>query len=45
MILLDKDLMVIEEGVVTGRKMFGNIIKYINMAASSNFGNVFTVLA
>ena len=44
MILLDKDLMVIEEGVVTGRKMFGNIIKYIKMAASSNFGNVFTVL-
>ncbi|HET8563942.1 MAG TPA: magnesium-translocating P-type ATPase, partial [Candidatus Binatia bacterium] len=44
MILLDKDLMVIEEGVVTGRKMFGNIIKYIKMTASSNFGNVFSVL-
>ena len=44
MILLDKDLMVIEEGIVTGRKMFGNIIKYIKMAASSNFGNVFSVL-
>jgi P-type Mg2+ transporter len=44
MILLDKDLMVIEEGVITGRKMFGNIIKYVKMAASSNFGNVFTVL-
>ena len=44
MILLDKDLMVIDQGVITGRKMFGNIIKYIKMAASSNFGNVFTVL-
>ncbi len=44
MILLDKDLMVIEEGIITGRKMFGNIIKYIKMAASSNFGNVFSVL-
>ena len=44
MILLDKDLMVIEEGVITGRKMFGNIIKYIKMTASSNFGNVFSVL-
>ena len=44
MILLDKDLMVIEEGVITGREMFGNIIKYIKMAASSNFGNMFSVL-
>jgi Mg2+-importing ATPase len=44
MILLDKDLMVVEEGVITGRKMFGNIIKYVKMAASSNFGNVFSVL-
>jgi len=44
MILLDKDLMVIEEGIVTGREMFGNIVKYIKMAASSNFGNVLSVL-
>lgn len=43
-ILLEKSLMVLEEGVVEGRKIFGNIIKYIKMTASSNFGNVFSVL-
>ncbi len=43
-ILLEKDLLVLEEGVVEGRKVFGNIIKYIKMGASSNFGNVFSVL-
>ncbi|MGX5057019.1 magnesium-translocating P-type ATPase [Enterobacter asburiae] len=43
-ILLEKDLMVLEEGVVKGRETFGNIIKYLNMTASSNFGNVFSVL-
>ncbi|KTR99280.1 magnesium-translocating P-type ATPase [Pantoea dispersa] len=43
-ILLEKDLMVLEEGVMKGRETFGNIIKYLNMTASSNFGNVFSVL-
>ena len=43
-ILLEKSLMVLEEGVVEGRKIFGNIIKYIKMTVSSNFGNVFSVL-
>ncbi|MDX6778633.1 hypothetical protein SJZ75_24840, partial [Klebsiella aerogenes] len=43
-ILLEKDLMVLEEGVIKGRETSGNIIKYLNMAASSNFGNVFSVL-
>lgn len=43
-ILLEKSLMVLEEGVIEGRKVFGNIIKYIKMTASSNFGNVFSVL-
>jgi Mg2+-importing ATPase len=43
-ILLEKSLMVLEEGVLEGRKIFGNIIKYIKMTASSNFGNVFSVL-
>ncbi len=43
-ILLEKSLMVLEDGVVEGRRTFGNIIKYINMTASSNFGNVFSVL-
>lgn len=43
-ILLEKDLMVLEEGVVEGRKIFGNIMKYIKMTASSNFGNMFSVL-
>lgn len=43
-ILLEKDLMVLREGVVTGRKIFGNIIKYMKMTLSSNFGNMFSVL-
>ncbi len=43
-ILLEKSLMVLEEGVIEGRKVFGNIIKYIKMGASSNFGNMFSVL-
>ena len=44
MILLEKDLMVLEEGVIEGRKVFVNILKYIRMGASSNFGNMFSVL-
>lgn len=44
-ILLEKDLMVLEHGVVEGRKVFGNIIKYIKITASSNFGNIFSVVA
>ncbi len=43
-ILLEKSLLVLEEGVLEGRKVFGNIIKYIKMGASSNFGNMFSVL-
>jgi Mg2+-importing ATPase len=43
-ILLEKSLMVLEEGVMEGRKTFGNTIKYIKMTASSNFGNMFSVL-
>jgi len=43
-ILLEKNLMVLEEGVIEGRRTFGNITKYIKMAASSNFGNMFSVL-
>ncbi|WP_079143994.1 magnesium-translocating P-type ATPase [Streptomyces luteocolor] len=43
-ILLEKDLMVLERGVLMGRQTFGNTIKYIKMTASSNFGNVFSVL-
>jgi Mg2+-importing ATPase len=43
-ILLEKNLTVLEEGVVEGRITFGNIIKYIKMTASSNFGNVFSML-
>jgi Mg2+-importing ATPase len=43
-ILLEKNLMVLEEGVIEGRVTFGNIMKYIKMTASSNFGNVFSVL-
>jgi len=43
-ILLEKSLMVLEQGVIKGRETFGNIIKYLNMTASSNFGNVFSVL-
>jgi Mg2+-importing ATPase len=44
MILLEKSLMVLEEGVIEGRKVFANILKYIRMGASSNFGNMFSVL-
>ena len=43
-ILLEKSLMVLEEGVICGRETFGNIMKYLNMTASSNFGNIFSVL-
>jgi Mg2+-importing ATPase len=43
-ILLENSLLVLEQGVVEGRKVFGNIIKYIKMAASSNFGNMFSVV-
>ena len=43
-ILLEKSLMVLEEGVIEGRKTFNNMLKYIRMTASSNFGNVFSVL-
>lgn len=43
-ILLEKDLMVLEDGVIEGRKIYGNIIKYIKMTASSNFGNILSVL-
>lgn len=43
-ILLEKDLMVLEEGVIEGRRTFGNIIKYIKMAASGNFGNMISVI-
>src|SRR5260370_10141124 len=43
-ILLEKSLMVLEEAVIEGRRTFANIIKYIKMTASSNFGNVFSVL-
>jgi Mg2+-importing ATPase len=44
LILLEKDLMVLEGGVIEGRKVFANILKYIRMGASSNFGNMFSVL-
>jgi P-type Mg2+ transporter len=43
-ILLENSLLVLEEGVLEGRRVFGNITKYINMAASSNFGNMFSVV-
>ncbi len=44
-ILLEKDLMVLEEGIIEGRKTYANMIKYIKMTASSNFGNMFSVVA
>jgi len=44
MILLEKSLLVLEEGVLEGRKVFANILKYVRMGASSNFGNMFSVL-
>ena len=43
-VLLEKSLMVLREGIIEGRKVFGNIIKYIRMGASSNFGNMFSVV-
>ncbi len=43
-ILLEKSLLVLEQGVIEGRRTFANILKYIKMTASSNFGNVFSVL-
>ena len=43
-ILLENDLLVLEQGVREGRRVFGNILKYIKMAASSNFGNMFSVV-
>ena len=43
-ILLEKDLMVLEQGIIEGRKTYANLIKYIKMTASSNFGNMFSVL-
>jgi len=43
-ILLEKDLMVLEKGIVEGRKTYANMIKYIKMTASSNFGNMLSVL-
>ncbi|HUI89794.1 MAG TPA: magnesium-translocating P-type ATPase [Anaerolineales bacterium] len=43
-ILLENSLLVLEAGVMEGRKVFGNVIKYIKMAASSNFGNMFSVM-
>ncbi|MCL2772870.1 MAG: magnesium-translocating P-type ATPase [Oscillospiraceae bacterium] len=44
-ILLEKDLMVLEKGIVAGRKTYANMIKYVKMTASSNFGNMLSVLA
>jgi Mg2+-importing ATPase len=43
-ILLENSLLVLKEGVIEGRRVFGNVIKYIKMAASSNFGNMFSVV-
>jgi Mg2+-importing ATPase len=43
-ILLEKSLLVLEDGIMEGRKVFGNIVKYIRMGASSNFGNMFSVV-
>ena len=44
MILLERSLLVLDEGVLEGRKVFANILKYVRMGASSNFGNMFSVL-
>ena len=44
-VLMEKDLMVLEQGIIEGRKIYANIIKYIKMTASSNFGNMLSVLA
>jgi Mg2+-importing ATPase len=43
-VLLEKSLMVLDLGIIEGRKVFGNIVKYIRMGASSNFGNMFSVV-
>ncbi len=43
-ILLEKDLNVLEQGVINGRKTFTNVLKYINMATSGNFGNIISVI-
>jgi len=43
-ILLEKNLMVLEDGILEGRRVFGNILKYIKMGASSNFGNMFSMV-
>lgn len=43
-ILLEKNLMILEQGILSGRKIFGNTMKYIKATTSSNFGNVFSVL-
>ncbi len=43
-ILLEKSLLVLERGIIEGRRTFGNVLKYVKMTASSNFGNVFSVL-
>ncbi len=43
-ILLEKSLLVLDQGVTEGRKVFGNVVKYIRMGASSNFGNMFSVI-
>jgi len=43
-ILLERSLMAIEEGVMEGRKVFANTLKYVRMGASSNFGNMFSVI-
>ena len=43
-ILLEKSLLVLQQGVIEGRKIFANITKYIKMGASSNFGNMFSVI-
>ncbi len=44
LILLEKSLLVLDDGVMEGRKVFGNVVKYIRMGASSNFGNMFSVI-
>lgn len=43
-VLLEKNLLVLEEGIMEGRRVFANIVKYIRMGASSNFGNMFSVV-
>ena len=43
-VLLEKSLMVLDDGIMEGRRVFANIVKYIRMGASSNFGNMFSVV-